>query len=61
MYEYDLSGSSMNARAQHRWQSVIPLMTIRKRNDYADLDKYREPLTVTDTYHETKRRFAWIG
>ena len=25
------------------------------------MDKYREAISVTDTYHETKSRFAWIG
>ena len=23
--------------------------------------RYQDAITVTDTYHETKSRFAWIG
>ena len=26
-----------------------------------DVTSYQEAITVTDTYHETKSRFAWIG
>ena len=25
------------------------------------MNKYQEAVSVTDTYHETKSRFAWIG
>ena len=58
MYEYDLAVFN-DDRAHHRYDVEIPSADdSENRNDYAD---FVRATTVTDTYHETKTRFAWIG
>ena len=57
MYEYDL-GVFNDDRAHHRYDVEIPSADdSENRNDYAD---FVRATTVTDTYHETKTRFAWV-
>ena len=58
MYEYDLAVFN-DDRAHHRYDVEIPSADdSENRNDYAD---FVRATTVTDTYHETKTRFAWVG
>ena len=58
MYEYDLAVFN-DDRAHHRYDVEIPSADdSENRNDYAD---FVRATTVTDTYRETKSRFAWIG
>ena len=58
MYEYDLAVFN-DDRAHHRYDVEIPSADdSENRNDYAD---FLRATTVTDTYHETKTRFAWVG
>ena len=58
MYEYDLAVFN-DDRAHHRYDVEIPSADdSENRNDYAD---FVRATTVTDTYHETKSRFTWIG
>ena len=58
MYEYDLAVFN-DDRAHHRYDVEIPNADdSENRNDYAD---FVRATTVTDTYHETKTRFAWVG
>lgn len=58
MYEYDLAVFN-DDRAHHRYDIEIPSADdSENRNDYAD---FVRATTVTDTYHETKSRFTWIG
>ena len=58
MYEYDLAVFN-DDRAHHRYDVEIPSADDSKnRNDYAD---FVRATTVTDIYHETKTRFAWVG
>ncbi len=44
-----------------RWQSVMAKMTLTQGKQPLMLTQYEDAITVTDTYHETKSRFAWIG
>lgn len=58
MYEYDLAVFS-DDRAHHRYDVEIPSADdSENRNNYAD---FVRATTVTDTYHETKTCFAWVG
>ena len=58
MYEYDLAVFN-DDRAHHRYDVEIPnAEDFENRNDYVE---YVRATTVTDTYHETKTRFAWVG
>lgn len=58
MYEYDLAVFN-DDRAHHRYDIEIPSADdSENRNDYAD---FVRAITTTDTYHETKSKFAWIG
>ena len=58
MYEYDLAVFN-DDRAHHRYDVEIPSADdSENRNDYPD---FVRATTVTDTYHETKTRFAWVG
>ena len=58
MYEYDLAVFN-DDRAHHRYDVEIPSADdSENRNDYVE---YVRATTVTDTYHETKTRFAWVG
>ena len=58
MYEYDLAVFN-DDRAHHRYDVEIPSADdSENRNDYAD---FVRATTVTDIYHETKTRFAWVG
>ena len=58
MYEYDLAVFN-DDRAHHRYDVEIPSADdSENRNNYAD---FVRATTVTDTYHETKTCFAWVG
>ena len=58
LYEYDLAVFN-NDRAHHRYDVEIP--TANDSENQSDYVEYERATTVTDTYHETKTRFAWVG
>ena len=58
LYEYDLAVFN-NDRAHHRYDVEIP--TADDPENQSDYVEYERATTVTDTYHETKTRFAWVG
>lgn len=58
LYEYDLAVFN-NDRAHHRYDVEIP--TADDSENQSDYVEYERATTVTDTYHETKSRFGWIG
>ena len=58
MYEYDLAVFN-DDRAHHRYDVGIP--TADNSENQSDYVEYERATTVTDTYHETKTRFAWVG
>lgn len=45
----------------------VPMLIILSRfcdqddEDSVDFKRYEKAITVTDVYHETKNRFAWVG
>ena len=58
MYEYDLAVFN-DDRAHHRHDVAIPIAG-DEENQHA-LAEYEKATAITDTYHETKTRFAWVG
>ena len=58
LYEYDLAVFN-NDRAHHRYDVEIP--TADDSENQSDYVEYERATTVTDTYHETKTRFASSG
>lgn len=58
LYEYDLAVFN-NDRAHHRYDVEIP--TADDSENQSDYVEYERATTVTDTYHEMKTRFAWVG
>ena len=58
LYGYDLAVFN-NDRAHHRYDVEIP--TADDSENQSDYVEYERATTVTDTYHETKTRFAWVG
>lgn len=58
MYEYDLAIFN-DDRAHHRYDVEIP--TADDSENQSNYVEYERATTVTDTYHETKTRFAWVG
>ena len=61
MYEFDLS--VLNSERAYAANTVAVGDSYNDNNarKAADLKQYEAAITVTDTYHETKSRFGWIG
>lgn len=62
MYDYDWSVFNANRSYQNHTQEMAAPSFEQSEESYSPLmDKYREAISVTDTYHKTKSRFGWIG
>ena len=62
MYDYDWSVFNANRSYQNHTQEMAAPSFKQSEESYSPLmNKYQEAVSVTDTYHETKSRFAWIG
>ena len=62
MYDYDCSVFNATRAYQNHTQEMAAPSFEQSEESYSPLmNKYREAVSVTDTYHETKSRFAWIG
>ena len=62
MYDYDWSVFNANRSYQNHTQEMAAPSFEQSEESYSPLmNKYQEAISVTDTYHETKSRFAWIG
>ena len=62
MYNYDWSVFNANRSYQNHTQEMAAPSFEQSEESYSPLmNKYQEAVSVTDTYHETKSRFAWIG
>ena len=61
MYKFDLS--VLNSERAYAANTVAVGDSYNDDNarKAADLKQYEAAITVTDTYHETKSRFEWIG
>ena len=62
MYDYDCSVFNATRAYQNHTQEIAAPSFEQSEESYSPLmNKYQEAVSVTDTYHETKSRFAWIG
>ena len=62
MYDYDWSVFNANRSYQNHTQEMVAPSFEQSEESYSPLmNKYQEAVSVTDTYRETKSRFAWIG
>ena len=62
MYDFDWSVFNANRSYQNHTQEMAAPSFEQSEESYSPLmNKYQEAVSVTDTYHETKSRFAWIG
>ena len=61
MYEFDLSVLNSERTYDANTVAVCDGEDDVDARKAADLKQYEAAITVTDTYHETKSRFGWIG
>ena len=62
MYDYDRQQFNSERTYQNHTQEMAAPSFEQSEESYSPLmNKYQEAVSVTDTYHETKSRFAWIG
>lgn len=62
MYDYDWSVFNANRSYRNHTQEMAAPSFEQSEESYSPLmDKYREAVSVTDAYRETKSRFTWIG
>ena len=62
MYDFDWSVFNANRSYQNHTQEMAAPSFEQSEESYSPLmNKYQEAVSVTDTYHETKSKFAWIG
>lgn len=61
MYEFDLSVLNSERAYAANTVAVCDGVDDVDARKAADLKQYEAAITVTDTYHETKTRFAWVG
>ena len=61
MYEFDLGVLNSERAYDANTVAVCDGEDDDDVRKAADLKQYEAAITVTDTYHETKSRFGWIG
>lgn len=61
MYEFDLGVLNSERAYITNTMTVSGAADDCAAKETSDFKQYEKALTVTDTYHETKSRFAWIG
>ena len=62
MYDYDrLQFNSERTFIERTQELTAPAYESSEEEASPLMLRYQDAITVTDTYHETKSRFAWIG
>ena len=62
MYDYDrLQFNSKRTFIERTQEFTAPAYESSEEEASPLMLRYQDAITVTDTYHETKSRFAWIG
>ena len=61
MYEFDLDVLNSERAYDANTVAVCDGDDDKDARKSADFKQYEAAITVTDTYHETKSRFGWIG
>lgn len=58
MYQFDLD--VLNSERAYV-DNTQPIFATEDDEDSVDFKQYEKAITVTDVYHKTKTRFAWVG
>ena len=61
MYEFDLGVLNSERAYITNTMTVSGAADDCAAKETSDFKQYEKAVTVTDTYHETKTRFAWVG
>ena len=61
MYEFDLGVLNSERAYITNTMTVSGAADDCAAKETSDFKQYEKAITVTDTYHETKTRFAWVG
>ena len=62
MYDYDWAAFNATRSYQNHTQEIATPTFEQSEESYSPLmNKYREAISVTEHYRETKSRFTWIG
>lgn len=61
MYEFDLGVLNSERAYITNTLTVSDTTDDSTATETSDFKQYEKAITVTDTYHETKTRFTWIG
>ena len=61
MYEFDLGVLNSERAYITNTMTVSGVADDGATKETSDFKQYEKAVTVTDTYHETKSRFTWIG
>lgn len=61
MYEFDLGVLNSERAYITNTMTVSDTIDDSTATETSDFKQYEKAITVTDTYHETKSRFTWIG
>ena len=61
MYEFDLGVLNSERAYITNTLTVSDTTDDNTATETSDFKQYEKAITVTDTYHETKTRFTWIG
>ena len=61
MYEFDLGVLNSERAYITNTLTVSDTTDDSTATETSNFKQYEKAVTVTDTYHETKTRFAWVG
>ena len=61
MYEFDLGVLNSERAYITNTLTVSDTTDDSTATETSDFKQYEKAITVTDTYHETKTRFTWVG
>ena len=61
MYDFDLGVLNSERSYVANTLTIADEGDDSTRRESSDFKQYEKAITVTDTYHETRTRFAWVG
>ena len=61
MYDFDLGVLNSERSYVANTLAIVDEGDNSTRRESSDFKQYEKAITVTDTYHETRTRFAWVG
>ena len=61
MYDFDLGVLNSERSYVANTLAIVDVGDDSRMRKSSDFKQYEKAITVTDVYHETKTRFAWVG